>query len=33
MIKFIIGVMVGVQFSDEIIQYIIRPLMEKLGEL
>lgn len=29
MIKFILGVCVGVQFSDEIVQYV-RPLVMKL---
>jgi hypothetical protein len=31
MIKFILGILVGVQFSEEIIQYVYRPLLVKLN--
>lgn len=33
MLKFVLGVFVGVQFSDEIIQYVYRPLVMKLRSL
>jgi hypothetical protein len=30
MIKFILGIVVGVQFSDEIVDYVYKPLLRKM---